>query len=82
MIGEKVPREELEKLLKEEEEKTELARELSKELKEMRSGECLLYRVPEGAEKLTSLAFTLSHDEGVEIFTRPGKIYAYKRGGK
>ena len=79
MIGEKVPKEELEKLLREEEEKSEFGRELNKELKGLKVGECLLYKVREGAERIVSLGFAFPHDKGVEIFTRPGKIYAYKK---
>jgi len=78
MIGEKVPREQLEKLLVEEKEKSEFLKELNKELKALKPGECLVYETKEGTESLLGLALRLTPVKHLELIVRPGKVYACK----
>jgi len=77
MIGEKVPWEELEELLAEETKKDKLVKELKKELKALKPGECLVYEAKKGMESIMSLSLGLSVKK-LKLITRPGKVYAYK----
>lgn len=78
MIGKPVPKEQLEELLAEEKEKSGFLREINKELKALKPGECLVYEAKVGMESTMSLVLTLSHIEHLRLIERPGKVYAYK----
>ena len=73
-----LPKEELEKLLAEEKKKGELVKEITRELKALKPGGCLVYEAKAGMESALSLILTLSNIKGLELTTRPGKVYAYK----
>ena len=78
MIGEKVPKEQLEELLVEETRRDEFLKELNKELKALEPGECLVYEAKVGMESILSLVLTLSHIKNLKLIDRPGKVFAYK----
>lgn len=78
MIGEKVPREQLEELLAEEKKKDGLIKEINEELEALKPGECLVYKAKVGMESIMSLVLTLSHTKDLKLIDRPGKVYAYK----
>jgi len=63
-----VPKEGLEKFLK----------ELNKELKALKPGECLVYGTKKGTESSLGLVLSLSHVKNLEVMTRLGRVYAYK----
>ena len=61
----------------EETRKDEIVKELSKELKALKPGECLVYEAKAGMESILSLSLGLSVKK-LKVITRPGKVYAYK----
>ncbi len=77
MIGKPVPKEEFKELLVEETRKVEIVKELNKELKALKPGECLVYETKEGAESTMGLSIRLSSKD-LKLITRPGKVYAYR----
>lgn len=78
MIGVKVPGEQLEELLAEEEKNDEFVGRLYEELRALKLGECLVYEAKVGMESIMSLSLDLSHIKNLKLITRPGKVYAYK----
>jgi len=78
MIGEKVSREQLEELIALEKSKDEIVGEVTKELKALKPGECLVYKTIVGMESIMSLSLSFSRVSNLKLITRPGKVYAYK----
>jgi len=78
VIGVKVPGEQLEELLAEEEKNDEFVGRLYEELRALKLGECLVYEAKVGMESIMSLSLDLSHIKNLKLITRPGKVYAYK----
>lgn len=78
MIGKPVLKEKLEELIVEEKKKDGLIKELNKELKALKPGECLVYEAKVGMESALSLVLALSHIKNLKLIDRPGKVYAYK----
>ena len=78
MIGEKVPKEQLEELLVEEKKKDGLVKEIKEELKALKPGECLVYEAKVGMTSIMSLSLDSFHIKNLKLISRPGKVYAYK----
>lgn len=82
MIGEPVSKEELEKLLNEEEFAVAKMKELKEELESIKPGGCMRYRTGIGEEHIVALSLIMHDVEGLSIIKRPREVYAYKGEGK